>query len=241
MAPSIVPLVPVCDAPTTHKRLMGNARRLFIEQYSGLPPMSLADLTRTSRSLLEVATAGTEWSVSMPTDRAIRFYISKGCVAPPIGRGSSASYDIEHLVHVLFVKAKQTQGWNLSRVAAAMASSDLVGLIQEVESDFSIIWPAPGDLIATASRTADGMVRNRASGKQPSTDSVAFTDRGVGEGSHGGLLRRVEVESGLELLVDAKHPAFHRVVSDHALAGAIGEAIRTLLHCAPSITPRGER
>lgn len=54
--------------------------------------------------------------------RAVRFYVQRGLLAPPIGVGRGAYYTADHLDRLLTLKRLQAEGLSLDDVAAALAT-----------------------------------------------------------------------------------------------------------------------
>lgn len=77
-------------------------------------PCSLAELAALADRLLAAANL----SPARPTtERTIRFYVSRGVVRPPTGRGASARWEYPHLVDLLAARLAQQDGIALDAVA----------------------------------------------------------------------------------------------------------------------------
>jgi DNA-binding transcriptional MerR regulator len=63
--------------------------------------------------------------------RAIRFYVTRGLLAPPEGVGRGAYYTGAHRDRLLALKRLQESGLSLDEVAAALQSAGPVGLVVE--------------------------------------------------------------------------------------------------------------
>ncbi len=92
--------------------------RVF-HKYRGLSDFTLESLTATARGLLpRLAERQPRYKVSeLPTERTIRFYISRGLVDKPIGRkGTSALYGYRHLLQILTIKYLQSEYLPLHKI-----------------------------------------------------------------------------------------------------------------------------
>lgn len=159
-------------------------------RYWGMPPLTLRDLASLATAVVETGRPGEGRAGAPPSERSIRFYISRGCVDKPVGRGATASYGYRHLLQVLFVRASQDAGRSLEDVARVAGGSDEV-LLAVVDSWLGGRAPAPGDLLpALGARSA-----------HPAPDGTAPAEAP-------GLVRKVVIEDGCEMLVDVTHPVF---------------------------------
>ena len=61
---------------------------------------------------------------SRPTERTIRFYVARGLVSAPEGRGTAATYGYRHLLQVLAVKLRQMEGATLDAIVREMTGPD---------------------------------------------------------------------------------------------------------------------
>jgi MerR HTH family regulatory protein len=106
-----------------------------LRTYHALAPWSLRDLAALAGTLLE-ASGVVPVNVAArarPSERTIRFYVMKGLVDPPEGRGTAAVYRYRHLLQVLGIKLRQMDGASLDVLAKEF--SGLTGDILELRSD----------------------------------------------------------------------------------------------------------
>ena len=63
-----------------------------------------------------------------PSERTIRFYVARGLVSPPDGRGTAAVYSYRHLLQVLAIKLRQMEGATLEAMTREFAglTGDLI-------------------------------------------------------------------------------------------------------------------
>src|SRR5260370_5034724 len=57
---------------------------------------------------------------AQPSERTIRFYVTKGLVSPPEGRGTAATYSYRHFLQLLWIKLRQMEGATLSAITKDM-------------------------------------------------------------------------------------------------------------------------
>lgn len=77
--------------------------RTILRSYRGNAPWRLRDLAALASMLLEHANIAPVSSAAsaLPTERTIRFYVARGLVNRPEGRGTSATYSYRHLLQIL--------------------------------------------------------------------------------------------------------------------------------------------
>jgi DNA-binding transcriptional MerR regulator len=189
-----------------------------LRAYHALAPWSLADLCRIAGTILE---AGSVIPVSAsaratPTDRAIRFYVSRGLVDPPEGRGPSAHYRYRQLIQVLAIKLRQMEGASLETLSQELGETTGDVLERRVATALGPGLPHPDDLGNLGTETRGRTAR---AGRDRPDDTGQ--DRSP-------LLRRIRVAPGAELLLEAGHPLFTTAASDGRLAAALAEVLHNL-------------
>jgi len=72
----------------------GSDPRTILRSYRGSAPWRLRDLAALASTLLEHAniTPVSSAASALPTERTIRFYVARGLVNPPEGKGTAATY-----------------------------------------------------------------------------------------------------------------------------------------------------
>jgi hypothetical protein len=194
-----------------------------LRTYHALAPWSLRDLAALAGTLLE-ASGVVPVNVAArarPSERTIRFYVMKGLVDPPEGRGTAAVYRYRHLLQVLGIKLRQMDGASLDVLAKEF--SGLTGDILErrVATALGPGVPTPEELgaleglLLARGRSARAM-RPRLAESSPAT--VARST----------LLRRIPVAPGAELVLEASHPLFRQAGSEDAITRAVVQALETL-------------
>ncbi len=186
-----------------------------------MPPLTLRDLTALAAAVVEAGRPGEGRGGAPPSERSIRFYISRGCVDKPTGRGATASYGYRHLLQVLFVRASQDAGRSLDDVARAAGGSDEV-LLAVVDPWLGGRAPAPGDLLPALGSGA----------ARPAPDETAPAEAP-------GLVRKIVIEDGCEMLVDVTHPVFRLSAARRAQVRAeVAAAIHRVMAAEGSHSPK---
>ena len=200
-----------------------------LRAYRELAPWNLRDLAAVVGAVLD-ASAVTPINAAAratPSERTVRFYVTRGLVSPPEGRGTAATYTYRHFLQVLHIKLRQMEGVTLSSLVKEM--QELTGDILERRSAASLgaSLPPPDRL---ALRGVNGMPRGR-SGRALSTWLARDGEVAPGAASS---WRRIPVTRGVELHVEADHPLARVGPDDDRVAGAIRQALANLMPHAPA-------
>ena len=130
--------------PLRRRRLSASERRMTaglatsapaeplatLREYRALAPWGLRDLAAPRRGharasgVVPVNAAAR----ARPSERTIRFYVTRGLVSPPDGRGTAAVYSYRHLLQVLAIKLRQMEGATLEALNRELAgmTGDLI-------------------------------------------------------------------------------------------------------------------
>jgi hypothetical protein len=193
-----------------------------LRSYHGLAPWSLRDLAALSGTLLE-ASGVVPVNVAArarPTERTIRFYVMKGLVDPPEGRGTAAVYRYRHLLQVLAIKLRQMEGASLEALAREFTDSTGDVLERRVATALGPGLPSPEELGALQSLLP---VRGRSA--RALRPRLADPDIAPAIGVRSVILRRVVVAPGAELTLDATHPLFRHAGAEERIARAVSSAL----------------
>lgn len=186
-----------------------------LRAYRVLAPWGLRDLAALAGGVLEAsgviplsAAARTR-----PTERTIRFYVARGLVSPPEGRGTAAMYGYKHFLQVLAIKLRQMEGATLEVLTREFAEVAGDQLERRVAGVLGPQLPPPGEVAHGESAPSRG--------RGARAFSVAHPKAPVPAGLH----RRIVVAPGVELLVDASHPVFDAPGGEGALIAALRAAL----------------
>ena len=78
----------------------------ILREYRHLAPWNLRDLSVLVGAILDASsvTPINAAARASPSERTIRFYVTKGLVSPPEGRGTAATYSYRHFLQLLWIK-----------------------------------------------------------------------------------------------------------------------------------------
>ena len=172
---------------------------------------------------------------ALPSERTIRFYVARGLVTPPSGRGTAAVYTYRHILSVLHIKLRQMEGFTLNSIAQEL--NDLTGDVLErrVASALGPGLPAPDQLPLTSSdRPAWGRA-GRALRAWLSDNTPEDVDAD-GAPNSATTWRRLPVSRGIELHVHDHHPLAKMGDRDTELADAVRLAVTRIMGMAPAQT-----
>jgi DNA-binding transcriptional MerR regulator len=174
-----------------------------LRQYAALAPWSLRDLSSLAGAILEASATFPVNATArqLPTERTIRFYVTRKLVSPPEGRGTAATYGYRHLLQVLAIKLQQMEGATLETLGREFAATP-----GDVLSDGSprpwardcLSRPASLAAVAAAPR-ARSVGRFTPGSAAPPREPTTTRPR---------TWRRILLGRGAELLVDDEHPLF---------------------------------
>ena len=188
-----------------------------LRAYRVLAPWGLRDLAALAGGVLEAsgviplsAAARTR-----PTERTIRFYVARGLVSPPEGRGTAAMYGYKHFLQVLAIKLRQMEGATLDVLTREFADQAGDQLERRVAGVLGPQLPPPGEVAHGASAPSRGR----------GARALAPKHHGSAHQSAVGLHRRLLIAPGVELLIDASHPAFDIPGGEAALISALRAAL----------------
>jgi DNA-binding transcriptional MerR regulator len=181
---------------------------LVLREYRRHAPWNVRDLAATTAAVLagsRVRPVSASAAVA-PAERTIRFYVTRGLVSPPEGRGTAAVYSYRHFLQLLAIKLRQMEGAPLAAIAREFREVTGDMLERRVAGALGEHLPHPDQLaVAAAGRAFQ------------TAGPVAAPDGG------GERWRRLPVAPGVELHVKDGHPL---AAMD---AGAVGHAVRDAL------------
>lgn len=189
--------------------------REVLRSYQRSAPWRLRDLAAVAGSILNRAGVVPVSSAASirPTERTIRFYVTRGLVNPPDGRGTSATYSYRHLLQVLAIKVRQTEGATLDQLAVELGE-------------------LPGDALEHRVAAALGSIGIGRQPEPPRLQHPASPSGVIGVGPQAGLpgraVQRIPLEPGVELSIERSHPAWRDPLRFDDLATRVAAAIAAL-------------
>jgi hypothetical protein len=195
----------------------------ILREYRSLAPWGLRDLSALAAGILD--TSGVvpvnAAARARPSERTIRFYVTRGLVSPPDGRGTAAVYSYRHLLQVLAVKLRQMEGATLEAMSKEFAglTGDLIE--RRVATSLGSTLPRPDRLALLQSPgTGRGRVGRALRGWLTPVEGAA---------PEGSVCRRVAVAPGVELLIDEQHPVLRLNGDVEAIATAFRQTLAGLV------------
>jgi DNA-binding transcriptional MerR regulator len=198
--------------------LSGADPLVALRAYRALAPWSLRDLASLAGALLEASNIVPVNAAAraLPGERTIRFYVARGLVSPPEGRGTAATYGYRHLLQVLAIKLRQMEGATLDSLGKELG--ELAGdmLERRVASVLGPALPMPERVLAgPGSHEPRGRVARAMQSALPVP----------GQAPRPTTCRRVPCGPGVELLLDERHPALQLPGAEAALARDIARLL----------------
>jgi DNA-binding transcriptional MerR regulator len=195
-----------------------------LREYRNLAPWNLHDLSILVGAVLH-ASAVTPINAAAratPTQRTIRFYVARGLVAPPEGRGTAATYTYRHFLQLLCIKLRQMEGATLAAITRDMEDQTGDVLERRAAQTLGAALPPPDRL---SLRGGDGLPRGR-SGRAINAWLSRDVEREPGAPSS---WRRIPVARGVELHLDADHPLARLGPEEAGVAEMVRQALAKLL------------
>lgn len=203
---------------------------LTLRQYRQIAPWNLHDFTAVTGALLEASGVRPTNAAAkaQPSDRTVRYYIARGLMAPPDGRGTAATYSYRHLLQLLVIKLRQMEGAPLSSIAQELKEQTGDVIERRVAAALGPnIAPASGlslrDPTATRGRAGRAIHTWNALGK--------IADDGSETGKRFATTKwhRIPIVRGLELNVHEGHPAAKHIARSSEIADAVRLAVNRVL------------
>src|SRR5437867_12717603 len=119
-----------------------------LREYRNLAPWNLRDLSILVGAVLQ-ASAVTPINAAAratPSQRTIRFYVARGLVSPPEGRGTAATYTYRHFLQLLCIKLRQMEGATLAAITRDMPDQTGDVLERRAAQVLGASLPAPDRL-----------------------------------------------------------------------------------------------
>ncbi len=196
----------------------------ILREYRNLAPWNLRDLAALVGAVLD-ASAVTPINAAaraQPSERTIRFYVTKGLVSPPEGRGTAATYSYRHFLQLLWIKLRQMEGATLVTITKEMQDQTGDVLERRAAQALGASLPVP-DRLPLRSKGAPPRGR---SGRALTAWIARDAERDPDSPSS---WRRIPVGRGIELHVDTAHPLARLGPEEAAVAEAVRQALAKLL------------
>lgn len=201
-----------------------------LRDYRRLAPWSLRDMATLAGAILQASGIRPLNAVASvrPSERTIRFYVARGLVTPPNGRGTAATYGYRHMMQVLHIKLRQMEGLTLDAIVEEL--SDMTGDVLErrVASALGPSLPTPDQLCLSGEDAPTWGRAGRALRAWLSEKSLMEDDIGE-EGGRATTWRRIAISRGVELHVQEGHPLAELRDRDAEVADAVRLTVTRML------------
>jgi DNA-binding transcriptional MerR regulator len=198
-----------------------------LREYRHLAPWNLRDMVALAAAILDAAgvTPLNAAATARPNERTVRFYVARGLVTPPDGRGTSATYGYRHLLQILGIKLRQMEGATLGQIETELLEITGDVLERRVAAALGPRLPSPRSLPLTdLTRPATGRAGRMLQNSQSSSASLS-----PASSSPAGTWHRLSVSDGIELHINEGHPLAHGRSRRTDIAGAVSAAIKRML------------
>jgi hypothetical protein len=205
-----------------------------LREYRALAPWGLRDLAALAGGILDASgiVPVNAAARARPTERTIRFYVARGLVSPPDGRGTAAVYSYRHLLQILAIKLRQMEGATLESMVKEFAglTGDLIE--RRAASALGPGLPPPAHLpLLRTPGTGRGRVGRAV---------LAWLAPVEGMGAGSSSCRRILVSPGVEVLIDEQHPALRLNSDTSVIAEAFRQALTMLVGLEPAVAMASE-
>ncbi len=195
---------------------------LTLREYAKLAPWNIRDLAALSGGILDASgvTPINAAAQSRPSDRTIRFYVTKHLMSPPEGRGTAATYGYRHLLQLLSIKLRQMEGATLATITKDITEAPGDVLEKRVASALGTL-PSPEDLDFRGHVAPRGRVAR-------AVNQRASSNGGQESAAPAGTWYRIALDDGAEVAMRQDHPAARTAAQRQRLADRIARVVREL-------------
>ncbi len=196
----------------------------ILREYRTLAPWNLRDLASLVGAVLDASaiTPINAAAKAQPSERTIRFYVTKGLVSPPEGRGTAATYSYRHFLQLLWIKLRQMEGATLLTITKEMQDQTGDVLERRAAQTLGASLLVPDRLPL---RTKGAAPR----GKSGRALTAWMTRDAQRDPEVPSSWRRIPVGHGIELHVEAAHPLARLGPEESAVAEAVRQALAKLM------------
>lgn len=155
-----------------------------------------------------------------PNERTIRFYVTRGLVAAPEGRGTAAVYSYRHLLQVLAIKLRQMEGGTLAAISQELTDATGDVLERRVAAALGPGLPTPQRLPLTE---REAPPRGRV-GRALRTWRAQLTAEPPADAPATASWSHIVLARGVEIHIQQDHP-----LARHGRLEEVADAVRTAL------------
>lgn len=200
-----------------------------LRAYRALAPWGLRDLTALAAAILDASgvVPVNASARATPSERTIRFYVARGLVSPPEGRGTAATYAYRHLLQVLAIKLRQMEGATLETIVRELSGQTGDMIERRVAATIGSSLPTP-------ERLPLAQLPSRPRGRVGRAVQAFAASQASGTPARPTLCFRIPVSEGVDLLLDERHPAARSAGDAERLAARLREALDQVTPAAHS-------
>jgi len=206
---------------------MGDAL-LALREYAKLAPWNIRDLAAISGGILNASgvTPINAAAQSHPSDRTIRFYVTRHLMSPPEGRGTAATYSYRHLLQLLSIKLRQMEGATLATITKDITDSPGDILEKRVASALGTL-PVPEEMDFRGVVAPRGRVARAVGRRQRDVSGEVAGAGGAPAGpAPAGTWYRIALDDGAELALRHDHAAARTPTQRQRLTERVARALR---------------
>jgi len=199
-----------------------------LREYRQLAPWNLRDLATVTGAILEASGIRPINAAASPrpNERTIRYYVTRGLVTPPDGRGTAATYTYRHLLQILSIKLRQMEGATLSQIGHELEELSGDVLERRVAASLGPGLPAPRQLPLTSQDRPAWGRSGRALRAWLVEDEESETEDRAAKGTK---WRRLQISRGVELHLNESHPLLQLGEREGDIADAVRLAVARIL------------
>src|SRR5436853_2599523 len=196
----------------------------ILREYRHLAPWNLRDLSVLVGAILDASsvTPINAAARASPSERTIRFYVTKGLVSPPEGRGTAATYSYRHFLQLLWIKLRQMEGTTLAAIIKEMHDQTGDVLERRAAQVLGASLPVPDRLALKSKGTPPR-------GKSGRALTAWLTRDAARDPESPSSWHRIPGGRGVELHIETAHPLARLGPEDEAVAEAVRQALAKLL------------
>ena len=116
-----------------------------LRRHAADAPWTVAELATLTDRLLDAAGVR---PARATTDRTVRFYVTKGVVQVPFGRGPGSGWGYPHLIELLAARLAQHDGESLEAIASRRDQLTAEALERRTAARLAVPMPAPAEVAA---------------------------------------------------------------------------------------------
>lgn len=199
---------------------------MALRDYAKLAPWNIRDLSTIAGGILNGAgvTPINAAAQSRPSDRTIRFYVTRHLMSAPDGRGTAATYGYRHLLQLLAIKLRQMEGGTLVAIEKELAEAPGDVLEKRVASTLGTV-PPPDELMADSGSAPRGRVARMLASRVREAAPARTAPGHAAVPVESGAWYRIGIGDGLEVAVRSDHAAARRPDLRARVAAAVARAL----------------